>query len=108
MASALTIGAAAAAQKARAPLPTHAIRGEVKSINMFYLVIVTGSGKKARDMTFELNPATERHGDITIGKTVSVRYRVENHNLISTAVSANPDEASKKEKPRSAAQASSQ
>ena len=87
-------------------MPTHAIRGVVKSISNFYVVIVTGSGKKAREMTFVLSPSTETHGDITIGRTVSVRYRLEDHKLVSTAVSANPEKSTKTEKPRAAAQAS--
>ncbi len=69
-------------------MPTHAIRGVVKSVSTFYVVVVTGSGKKAREMTFVLGPSTEKDGDITIGTTVSVRYRQEGHTLVSTAVSA--------------------
>jgi hypothetical protein len=88
--SALTAGGAVAPQKARAPMPTHAIRGVVKSISTFYVVIVTGSGKKAREMTFVIGPSTEKDGDITIGGTVSVRYRKEGRTLVSTAVSAQP------------------
>lgn len=75
-------------QKAIAPIPTHAVRGVVKSISAFYLAIVTGSGKKARDVTFVLGPTTERDGEVTIGATVSVRYRMEGRRLVATAVSA--------------------
>jgi hypothetical protein len=89
--SALTVAGVAASQKAMAPAPTHAIRGVVKSISMFYVVIVTGSGKKARELTFMLGPSTERDGEITIGATVSVRYRKEGRTLLSTAVSAQPE-----------------
>ena len=88
--SALTVGGAAASQKAIAPMPTHAIRGVVKSISTFYIVVITGSGKKAREMTFVLGPSTEKDGEITIGATVSVRYRQEGHTLVPTAVSAQP------------------
>ena len=89
--SALTVAGAAAAQKVAAPMPTHAIRGIVKSISTFYVVVMTGSGKKAREMTFMLGPSTEKDGDITIGATVSVRYRQDHHTLVSTAVSAQPE-----------------
>ena len=89
--SALTVGGASASQKSLAPMPTHAIRGVVKSVSTFYVVLNTGSGKKAREMTFMLGPSTERDGDITIGATVSVRYRQEGHTLVSTAVSAQPE-----------------
>lgn len=97
--SALTAGAAAS-QKATAPMPTHAIRGVVKSISTFYVVIVTGSGKKAREMTFVLGPSTEKDGEITIGATVSVRYRKEGHRLVSTAVSAQPEKQHAAQIPR--------
>ena len=89
--SALTVGGAAASQTTGAPMPTHAIRGVVKSISTFYVVIVTGSGKKAREMTFVLGPSTEKAGEISIGTPVSVRYRQEDHVLVSTAVSAQPE-----------------
>ena len=88
--SALTVGGAQASQKAVPPMPTHAIRGVVKSISTFYVVVITGSGKKAREMTFVLSPSTEKDGEITIGATVSVRYRQEGHTLVPTAVFAQP------------------
>ena len=63
----------------------------MKSISTFYVVVVTGSGKKAREMTFMLSPSTEKDGEISIGVTVSVRYRQEGRTLVSTAVSAQPE-----------------
>jgi hypothetical protein len=89
--SALAVGGSAVTQKAIARAPTHAIKGIVKSISAFYLSIVTGSGKKAHEVTLALNPDTERDGEITIGATVSVRYRVEGRTLVATAVSAHAD-----------------
>ncbi len=86
--SALNVGGPALTGKTVSPVPTHAVRGVVKSISSFYVVIVTGSGKKAREMTFDLAPSTERDGNITIGAIVSVRYRVEGRKLVATAVSA--------------------
>ena len=97
--SALSVGGAAASQKASAPMPTHAIRGVVKSISNFYIVVVTGSGKKAREMTFLLGPSTEKDGELSIGATVSVRYRLEDHTLVSTAVSAQSGKSEKSGKP---------
>jgi hypothetical protein len=98
--SALTVAVVAASQKATAPAPTHAIRGVVKSISTFYIVIITGSGKKAREMTFVLGPSTEKDGEITIGAPVSVRYRQEGHRLVSTAVSAQPEKQRAAQIPR--------
>ena len=92
--SALTVGGAASAQQSTAPMPTHAIRGVVKSVSGFYVVITTGSAKKAREMTFELGPSTQTSGNVTIGATVSVRYRVNGHRLLATAVAAPPEKSS--------------
>jgi hypothetical protein len=99
--SALTLGApaspgtsqqvqAAPTQKSVAPMPTHAVRGVVKSIGKSSLVI-TGSGKRAGEMTFVLGPSTHREGELTVGATVSVRYRLEGPTLMATAVSAQPE-----------------
>ena len=96
--SALTVGAAAP-QRTAAQMPTHAIRGVVKSISLFYVVLSTGSGKKAHEMTFVLNSSTEKAGDITIGAIASVRYRREDDKLVATAVSA---QQTKQAKPRAA------
>jgi hypothetical protein len=88
--SALAVGSAVT-QKAIAPKPTHAIRGVVKAISTFHVVVTTGSGKKSREMTFMLTPSTEKDGEITIGAMVSVRYRQEGRTFVSTAVSAQPE-----------------
>jgi hypothetical protein len=101
--SALTVGVSespgygqpaqtATTQPSTAPMPTHAIRGVVKAMSVSALVI-TASGKKASVMTFVLSPSTHREGQMTIGATVSVRYRVENQTLLATAVSTHPESA---------------
>ena len=71
--------------------PTHSMRGIVTSIDASSIVIAAGSGKRARVMTFVLGPSTQLEGEITIGATVSVRYRVEGRTLMSTAVFAHAD-----------------
>ena len=71
-------------------IPTHAIRGVVKSVSTSVLVI-RPSGKGATAMTFIVSPSTHREGSMTIGATVSVRYRVENQTLLATAVSTHPE-----------------
>jgi hypothetical protein len=70
--------------------PTHAVRGVVKSINPESLVIID-SGKGRREMTFQLSPSTYREGELTLGATVSVRYRLEGSLLKATAVSTHPE-----------------
>jgi hypothetical protein len=79
-----------AMQKSAALAATHAIRGVVKSISISSLVIV-GSGKKAGEMTFLIGPSTDREGELTVGATVSVRYRREGTTLMATAVSTHPE-----------------
>ena len=71
-------------------MPTHAIRGVVTSVSASFLVI-TPSGKGAGAMRFVVSPSTHREGSMTIGATVSVRYRVENQTLLATAVSTHPE-----------------
>jgi hypothetical protein len=98
--SALTIGVAASpdgdqqgsgrAAQSTGQTPTHAVRGVVKSINQESLVIVD-SGKGRREMTFQLSPSTYREGELTLGATVSVRYRLEGSVLKATAVSTHPE-----------------
>lgn len=66
---------------------THAVRGVVKSVDHSTLV-VTRTRRKASDLTFALNSSTIREGAIAVGATVSVRYYVESHTLVATAVGA--------------------
>jgi hypothetical protein len=86
-----SIGLAASAPKTATAAATHAVRGTVKSISTFFIVAVTGSEKKPREMTFMLAPETERAGNLSIGAIVSIRYRLDGHVLVATAVSAEPD-----------------
>lgn len=70
---------------AKAPV-VHATKGVVKSVDASSLVI-TGSGAKAKDMTFVLNSATVKTGTVAAGATVQVRYTTEAKQNIATAVS---------------------
>jgi len=74
-------------------MPTHAIRGIVKSMSATALVIVP-SRRNTNEMTFVLDPSTHREGQVTVGATVSVRYRFRNQTLLATAVSTHPENAS--------------
>ena len=71
-------------------MPTHAIRGVVTAVSPSILVI-TPSGKGATAMTFVVSPSTHREGNMAVGVTVSVRYRVEDQRLLATAVSTHPE-----------------
>ncbi len=74
-------------------MPTHAIRGIVKSMSETALVIAP-SRRNTNEMTFVLGPSTHREGQMTVGATVSVRYRIRNQILLATAVSTHPEKAS--------------
>jgi hypothetical protein len=72
-------------------MPTHAIRGVVKSMSASALV-VTPSRRRTRDMTFVLTPSTHREGEVIVGAIVSIRYRVTGGQvLVATAVSSHPE-----------------
>lgn len=71
-------------------MPTHAIRGVVTSMSASVLVIMP-SGKGAGAMRFVVSPSTHREGNMAIGATVSVRYRVEDQRLLATAMSTQPE-----------------
>ena len=62
----------------------HATKGVVKSIDDAKLVI-THSGK---DLTFVMNPSTDKMGDVKVGSTVEVRYKTEAKQNIATVVTA--------------------
>ena len=74
-------------------MPTHAIRGIVKSMSATALVILP-SRRNTNEMTFVLGPSTHREGQMTVGATVSVRYRIRNQTLLATAVSTHPEKTS--------------
>jgi hypothetical protein len=75
---------------------THSTRGTVKSVDDNTLVIARSSGTRA-EMTFTLNDATHREGNIANGASVSVRYRDEGKMHVATAVHAEP---AKKQAPK--------
>ncbi len=66
---------------------THSVQGVVKSVDASSLVI-TKSGKKGGDMTFKLDPSTQKDGSIATGSAVSVRYRMDGSSMVATAVNA--------------------
>lgn len=68
-------------------VPTHATTGVVRSIDATTLVI-EHSPQHEGNMSLALNPSTEGLGDVKVGSTVVVRYRMEAHQRIATAVMA--------------------
>ena len=70
---------------------SHATTGVVKSITDTSMVIKRSSWKsgevwKSGEMTFDINPSTQRDGTIAAGTPVSVRYRDEGSNHVATAI----------------------
>jgi|SRR5689334_22178411 hypothetical protein len=87
-----SLGLASSTRKPAATAATHAVRGTVRSISTFFIVAITGSGKRPSETTFMLTPETEREGNLSIGAIVSIRYRMTaGHVLVATAVSAEPN-----------------
>jgi hypothetical protein len=67
----------------------HSTRGVVKSVDDTSMVVTLPSGK-VKEMTFALNPSTERKGTVAVGATVQVRYKTEGTQQIATAISVQP------------------
>jgi hypothetical protein len=63
----------------------HATKGVVKFVDTDKLVI-TRSPQYGREMTFVLNPSTERGGDVKVGSAVDIRYHAEAKQQVATAV----------------------
>ena len=73
---------------------THTTKGTVKSVSDSQLVITT-SGKSAKDETFVVNASTTKTGTIEAGSHVSVHYTTEGGTMTATAISASAPKASK-------------
>ena len=63
----------------------HATRGVVAFVDANTLVI-TRSRRHGHEMTFLLEPSTERVGDVAVGATVDIRYRSGAKQQVATAV----------------------
>ena len=72
-------------QTSSANVPVHATKGVVRFVDANKLVIKR-TPQDGREMTFVLNPSTERSGDVKVGSTVDVRYRADKDQRIATAV----------------------
>ena len=79
--------AGAPAAAAKTAKSDHATTGTVKSISDTSLVLTT-SGKKHHEMTFQLDPSVHKDGAIAVGSHVSVRYREDGSKHVVTAITA--------------------
>lgn len=81
-------GAAKAQTKAKATAAaTHATSGIVKTIDATSLVISRGA-KTSQTLSFVVNAATVKKGDLVVGTHVEVRYRADGGQNIATAITA--------------------
>ena len=82
---ALAAGLLSSLASAQISLGTHAVRGVVKAVSTTSLVIAP-SRRRPRDMSFAINPSTERDGSVTVGSYVSIRYVMQGSTLVATAI----------------------
>lgn len=79
--------AAATARTTRGSTSDHATTGIVKSVSDTTLVLTT-SGRRHHEMTFQLDPSVHRDGAVAVGSHVSIRYRDDGHTHVATAITA--------------------
>lgn len=76
-----------------APVPDHSASGVVKFVDRTRLVITrAGAGKTPIEMTFSVNPSTQKEGEIAAGAKVQVRFRGDTHahTAVATAILVTP------------------
>jgi hypothetical protein len=92
-----TAAATTTAAKKPAKPVTASAKGVVKSTDATSLVIAHSS-TKGPDQSFVLDSSTEKHGDLAVGSTVDVKYRVEDGKKIATVVTVEAKKAPAKSK----------
>ncbi len=80
---------AAAVKPPKFTKAVHATTGTVKSLSDTTLVI-TKSGKRHREMTFQLGSDMQKEGSVAVGSRVSIRYRDDGNRHVATAITARP------------------
>ena len=71
---------------------SHSTSGKVKSIDATTLVLAH-SGK---DMTFMIDPSTQKEGAVDVGSEVTVRYHADGGHNMATAITAKAAKPAKK------------
>src|ERR1700754_1770812 len=79
------------ASQTPAPVPDHSVSGVVKFVDRTRLVI-TRAGKTPVELTFSVNPSTQKEGAIAAGAKVQVRFRgdAHAHAAVATAILVAP------------------
>ena len=65
---------------------THFTQGTITSMDSDKLVLNRKGRGKAQQVTFMLNPQTQRYGNLATGTRVTVQYREDNNQRIAAAV----------------------
>jgi hypothetical protein len=65
-----------------------AASGTVTSVDATHLMVTRKVAGKDQPTTFVLTPETKKTGDIATGSKVSVRYHMENSDMVATSVRA--------------------
>lgn len=69
----------------------HEVTGKVESLSVSRLTLACQVEGKEQDMSFALDPETQRKGTLAAGRQATVRFRVENNRKIATFVTAQED-----------------
>ncbi len=75
---------------------THFTQGTITSIEANQMVITKKVRGKAEQVTFAINPQTQRSGNLVAGTRVSIQYREADHQNVAAAVRELPVEAAAK------------
>ena len=81
------------------------VTGKVESLTASRLILARQTKGKEQEITFELDPETQREGTVVVGTEATVKFRVENTMKIATFVTAHDSTstAARSEGPRTAA-----
>lgn len=66
----------------------HEVTGKVESLTVSRLTLACQVKGKEQDVSFALDPETQRQGALATGTQATVRFRVENNRKIATFVTA--------------------
>jgi hypothetical protein len=80
---------------------THASRGKIVSIDANSLVLAHKKNGKTEELNFVLTRDTVRKGNLIVGTSVSVHYRIESNRQLATSIQAQPSKGQNAQRNRS-------
>jgi hypothetical protein len=66
----------------------HEVTGKIESLTASRLILARQTKGKEQEMSFALDPETQREGTVAAGTQATVEFRVENNQKIATFVTA--------------------